>query len=170
MAEQCINVFLTNKNTTLEKFTAGAISGLLHQVGESIPGKGAGTLGSIPDDTIISYSSTPSQQHTALEVMKCGCLNENKHQNKGRLVERTIMLRNVAGISENHPSRGRSLQICSRVGSHRFRLSAHLSAVGAVAVLKLNISLQQNKESKEMRGNWFHLHQLTLSGCQSLAT
>lgn len=127
----------------------GAISGLPHQFEESIPGNGAGTLGSIPDDTIISYSLTSSQQLAAREVMKCGCLNENKHQNKGRLVEMTIMLRNVAGISENHPSRGRSLQICSRVGSPRFRLSAHLSAVGAVAVLKLNISLQQNKAAKK---------------------
>lgn len=40
-AEQCMNVFLTNKNTVPLKFTAGAISGLLHQFEESIPGNGA---------------------------------------------------------------------------------------------------------------------------------
>lgn len=40
-AEQCMNVFLTNKNTARVKFTAGAISGLLHQFEESIPGNGA---------------------------------------------------------------------------------------------------------------------------------
>lgn len=132
------------RNSPQEQFQASRTS-----LQESIPGRGAGTLGSIPDDTIISYSLTPSQKHAALEVMKCRCLNENKHQNKGWPVEMTIMLRNVAGLSENHPSRGRSLYICSRVGSHRVRLSTHLSAVGAVAVLKLNISLQQNKAAKK---------------------
>lgn len=34
-AEQCMNVFLTNKNTAAMKFTAGAISGLLHQFGRN---------------------------------------------------------------------------------------------------------------------------------------
>lgn len=65
-AEQRMNVFLTNKNTAPVKFTAGAISGLLHQFEESIPGKWSRLgLGSISDDTIISYFLTPSRQHAA---------------------------------------------------------------------------------------------------------
>lgn len=82
-AERCTDVFLANKNTAVEKFPEGAIPGLPHQSEESIAGTGAGLPGSIPDDTIISFSSTPPQQHAAPEVMKCGCLNENKHENEG---------------------------------------------------------------------------------------
>lgn len=67
-AEQCMNVFLANKNTALVKFTAGAISGLLHQFEESIPGKWSRLgPGSISDDTIISYFLTPSQGSTPHE-------------------------------------------------------------------------------------------------------
>lgn len=149
-AEQCTNVFQTNKNT--------ALAGETHRRSNFRPPAPVGRIntrqwsGHAGIDTwwynhilVLDTVSTARP----LDVMKCGCLNGNKRPNKGRLVETTIMLRNVAERSESHPSGGRSLRIRSRVGSHGFRLSAHLTAVGAVAVLKLNISLEQNKAAKK---------------------
>lgn len=57
--------------------------------------------------------------------------------------------KNATKVTENRLSRGFSLQICSWVGSHGFRLSALLRPARIGAVLKLNISFRQNKEAKK---------------------
>lgn len=96
-------------------------------------------------------------------------MKASKKNKKAPCLKWHLSSENATKVSEKRPSGGLSPQICSRVGSHGFRLSALLSPARIVTVLKLNISFQQNKEAKEMRGNWFHLYQLTLSGCQFLA-
>lgn len=153
--------------TAVGKFTAGAISGLPHQFEESITGNGAALPGSIPDDTIISYSSTPPRQHAAPEVMKCGCLNESKHQNKGPARWNDICAPKCSG--NQWKSSLRSTE--SAVPQPRWQ--SHVQAFctsRSRSCFEAEYLISTKQSGKEMRGNWFHLRQLTLSGCQSPAS
>lgn len=84
-AEQCMNVFLTNKNTSADEIHCGGnFQASCTSFEESIPGNGARWgRGSIRDDTIISYFLTLCLRCTTPRRMSCGRLNEDERREGG---------------------------------------------------------------------------------------